>query len=117
VNYTPPPPSPPVSGFSIVTCLASTSSLVSSLITTTQFVIPSIKPGFYGGTAVLVLLALCLQIVGLVALVAIPAFFLSQILSRPIRLTRTAKWLLLAAILAIVAESIFVFTIPVTGHC
>ncbi len=103
-----------ISGFDLVTGVVCGASLCGSVPTGWE-IIGSIRPGFYGGTALLIALLVFAQIAALVLAVGLPAVVL--LLGRRLRMSRFGWWLLAAALVAIVGEALGLVFIPVTENC
>jgi hypothetical protein len=103
-----------ISGFEQLSRFVSSASLCVSLLLG-LLIVGSIRPGLYGGTAVLLALILAAQFAALILAVVLPAVVL--FFCRRLRMSRQA-WLLLAiAVLVATAEAVAVSLIPVTGRC
>ena len=78
-------------------------------------IVGSAGPGFYGGTALLIVLILAAQFAVLVLGVVLPAAMLA--FGRRLRMAWPGWVFLALALLVAVAESLVVSAIPVTGNC
>ena len=99
-------------GFARFASFIAALSLLGS-VTAAWFIIPSISPGFYGGTAVLIFLILIGQIIGLVVGVGLPMAV--QAFRRRLQLSRSSRRLLIAATCGVLLEAAALYLIPVTG--
>lgn len=103
-----------ISGFDLLSRVVCCISLCASFFTGWA-IIGSIRPGFYGGTALLIGLVVFAQMVALVFAVIVPAIVL--FFCRRLRMSRLAWMLLAIAILAVAAETWGLSVVPVTGNC
>ena len=103
-----------ISGFDILSRVVSGASICVSLLLG-WVIVTSIRPGFYGGTALFLVLALVAQFMVLTLVVGLPAVILW--LCDRLRMSWLG-WLLFGiAVLAAIGESVAVAHIPVTGNC
>jgi hypothetical protein len=77
--------------------------------------VPSIGPGLYGGTALMVGMIILLQVVAFVFFVGVP--IVVQLFRRRFRMSRAAVWMLAISLTGVVAEVVLLSVIPVTGNC
>lgn len=100
------------SRFDLLSRFVCVTSLVASLFVGWE-ICGSIRPGFYGGTALFLALVLAIQFAVLVVAVVVPALVLFY--CQRLRMSRIGWWLLTIGVLAIIAEGIVVLIVPVTG--
>ena len=101
-----------VSGFDLVTCVTSILSLLASA-GVSLLIVPTIRGGFYGGTALMVFIVLLFQVATLLLAVGLPSLVMA--VRRRFRLSRTGRLLLALAVAGIAFEAFALWIIPVTG--
>ena len=99
-------------GFEKVANLLATLSLFGSGAAA-YLVIPSIRPGFYGGTALLIFFLVIGQFAMLVVGVGLPTVI--QAFRHRLRISRKTRLLLIAASCGVLLEAAALYFIPVIG--
>lgn len=105
---------PPADSFGKFLSSLSTISLLGTAFLSC-LIVPSIRPGFYGGTDLLVALGLTLQTLLLLLGAVVPIAV--QALRRRLHIPRKSLWLLGTAAAGLLLELAALILIPVTGHC
>ncbi len=100
------------SGFEAFVTFLAVASLVGSLLAA-SYIIPSIRPGFYGGTALMVFFLAIVQSLALIAGAGLPVLVMA--IRRKLRLSRGTCLLLSAAVGGVLLEIAALCLIRVTG--
>ena len=108
------PNSTEISGFDLMSRVVCVASICASCFLG-WIIVASIRPGFYGGTALVLVMALAAQFLVLTLAVALPGVVLW--FCDRLRMSLVGWSLLVIAFVAPIVEAAAVFRIPVTGNC
>ncbi|WP_341407520.1 hypothetical protein [Luteolibacter soli] len=76
-------------------------------------IIPGVRSGLYGGTALMVGFIFVCQVAVLLFAVGVPVLVMA--IRRRLKLSREAVWLLALAVAGVAAEALVLWLVPVTG--